>query len=427
MGIEFESDPSSSVRFSKPRVRTSCVAVAMVLLACATLSPARGGQSDPQQAVTRAELTGASSEAIRSVAIALYPRPEYEGKPWSSWGQGIALSDGRYLSGVGDHLGLDGNVYLYAYDPSRRELVRFADVLGVLGQSAGHWGYGKLHSQMVRADDSGIYFATYRGNRRGIQFDDVYQGDVLLRLDPDSLAVESLGVPVPGFGIPSLAASPDGRYLFGEAVDPDDEALLFRYDLETRRVDREIRHPAHAVLRAVLVASGGAAYVSTGDERLLRLENDQFVLHDAPLPAPMLRAVTLPAANGEVYGVTRNPPVFFAMDEDGRIRELGPASAYTASLALSPNQQSFYFVPDAHGGAWQQGAPLVEVDVVSGEQKTLLEIDPLIRAYLGRKAGGTYSIAVDRSRRRVFITMNVGPEDAAAAFGDVALIVVDLR
>src|SRR5690606_41552485 len=43
------------------------------------------------------------------VRAAVHPLPDHEGDPWSQWGQGGVLEDGRSLSAVGGHLGRDGN------------------------------------------------------------------------------------------------------------------------------------------------------------------------------------------------------------------------------------------------------------------------------------------------------------------------------
>ena len=396
---------------------------AVGVLACG--AQARG-PSD-RQAVAVAETTGVDSDLVRSVRSVLYPRPEHAGKPWSSWGQGVVLPDGRYLSGIGDHLGADGNSYLYVYDPASEELIRFADLMGVLDQPAGHWGYGKLHSQMVRAGDGDIYFASYRGNRRGIRFDDVYSGDYLFRLDPVSLQIEPVLVPVPGSGVPSIAVSPDGSTLYGEAVAPDGTSTFFVFDVARQEVTHRVQHPDHAILRAILVTADGSVFVATGDDRMLRYDGGELVFHDAPLPAPQLRAVTGPAASGSSYGVTRRPRIFFEMDGGGGIRAIGESPAYTAALALSPKEDGLYYLPDAHGGAWKRQAPLVEVNLATGDQRTILELDPIARERHGLKVGGTYSIAVDPDAGRIFVTVNLGPEDEETAFGEVGLFVLELR
>ena len=76
------------------------------------------------------------------VAMVRYPRPDRPAggtNPWSQWGQGLVLPDGRFLSAIGDHRGADGNSYLFAFDPAtappdalhRRPLARGAPARGL--------------------------------------------------------------------------------------------------------------------------------------------------------------------------------------------------------------------------------------------------------------------------------------------------------
>ncbi|HEY6634597.1 MAG TPA: hypothetical protein VI141_03180, partial [Acidimicrobiia bacterium] len=57
-----------------------------------------------------------SSEDGIEVYAAEYPLPGPTEGLWTQWGQGIALGDGRHLSAVGDHLGMDANSYFFLYD-----------------------------------------------------------------------------------------------------------------------------------------------------------------------------------------------------------------------------------------------------------------------------------------------------------------------
>ena len=61
--------------------------------------------------------------------MAVYPLPDYEGRLWSQWGQGVVLEDGRILSAVGDHDGTGGNSFFYELDPASGRLTLVGDVL----------------------------------------------------------------------------------------------------------------------------------------------------------------------------------------------------------------------------------------------------------------------------------------------------------
>src|SRR5262245_3705349 len=130
----------------------------------------------------------------------VYPHSGYEGDPWSQWGQGLILADGRFLSAIGDHMGADGNAYLYEYSPRSDSLTMLFDVLSLTQHRPGSWGYGKIHAQMAPAPCDDVYFATYWGSREGVTFDASYDGDRLFRFDTDQDPIADLRTPVAEHG-----------------------------------------------------------------------------------------------------------------------------------------------------------------------------------------------------------------------------------
>lgn len=366
------------------------------------------------------------------VEAIVYPHPSYEGHPWSQWGQGLVLADGRFLSAIGDHLGADGNSYLYAYSPDLGTLTLLTDVLSLTEHEPGAWGYGKIHAQMVPGPCDEAYFTTYWGDRDGLSFGSSYQGDRLFRLDPSDDTIADLGTPVPEHGIPSLAGWAEGGLLYGEAPDPrfaEDQGPFFVYDVargETVFVDDD---PAHAGFRSVAVDAEGRAYYSVGDGVLRVYDPQTGEARDHPdlMPGLWLRASTAPSADGTVYGVTTEPDVLFAIEPSGQIRTIGPVRGYTASIALDPDGERILYVPGAHGDSFFQGTPLISVDPETGDEEVLVELNDAAEAVLGLRLGGTYDLAVDPSRRIVYIGMNAGsPSSDGAPFGEVVLLVVYL-
>lgn len=368
-----------------------------------------------------------------TIEAVVYPRPQSGGNPWSQWGQGVVLPDGRFLSTAGDHLGADGNAYLFVYDPDTRTITRFADVLSQVNHDQGAWGYGKIHAQLVAAGCS-VYVSTYWGTRRGLEFSDSYDGDLLFRLDQQTLELESLGTPAPKHGIPSLAGSAPDHLLYGEAVDPlisenRDRGSFFAFDTETGKVAFESDNGDHIGFRNILVGADGTAYLAAEGGRLLEWKPGSDALRPLPDPLPgggWLRASTVPAPDGTVYGVTQDPDRFFALHADGRVTDLGEARGYTASVALHPDGKRFYYVPDAHGSAYEQGTPLIEVDTESGKQTVVAELNPPAVKALGLQLGGSYDVAVDPSGDRVYAGLNAAADGTDEGFGEVVLAIVHL-
>jgi hypothetical protein len=371
-----------------------------------------------------------------------YPRPERQAKLWTQWGQGLVLPDGRFLSAMGDHAGADGNSYVFVYDPAAQRLTRIGDVLSHTDHVPGGWGFGKIHGQIVAGRCGEAYFATYWGTRADVEYTSTYRGDVLFRLDPATLEMRSLGVPLEKHGIPSLAGSSRRGLLYGEAADPTpatdlgrEQGAFFVYDTTSQRVVFRSDETEHTLFRNVMVDAKGRAYVAREGGRLLMYEPgaERLVPLDVELPGGgMLRASTRPAPDGTVYGVTQplGQPEdprheFFAFTPDGEVRGLGRARGYTASLALDQDGSRLYYVPGAHGDSAAQGTPVIAVDTHTGEQQVVARLDELAEQHLGLTLGGSYNVAFDAERDRLYVGLNAGT-DPDNPWGEVVLAVVDL-
>lgn len=364
---------------------------------------------------------------------AVYPHPDYEGRPWSQWGQGMVTDDGRLFSAIGDHIGTDGNSYIYEYDPDTGVLRMVADVLSFVDHSTGSWGYGKIHGQMVEGPCGEIYLSTYWGTFRGLEFGGSYTGDLMMRLDPYGESLAPLEVPVDRHGQASLAASSAHGLVYGEAVDPilkaegENKGPFFVYDVESEEVIFE-NDASHVGYRNILVDGDGVAYFSLGQGRLAVYdpETNGLETHGELLPGDWVRASTAPTADGRVFGVTREPDRFFVMEPTGEIVDLGEARGYTTTMAVGPDGDYFYYLPYAHGNAWKSGAPLIRVDGSTGTQDVILELSPIVEQSLGYRVGGTYSIAISADGSTLYIGANVASLEDDSGFGEVVLLVIDL-
>jgi dipeptidyl aminopeptidase/acylaminoacyl peptidase len=307
-------------------------------------------------------------------------------------------------------------------------------VLSHVQHADGEWGYGKVHAQIVRGACGQAFVATYWGTDANLRYGPTYQGDQLFRLDTTTLELQPLGVPVPKHGIPTLAGLRAGRLLYGEAPIPttadatgSTTGAFFVYDPKARKIVFRADDDRLTGFRNVLVGPNGDAYVAAQSSQLLVYDPraNTLRLHSQRLPGGSLRASTEPARDGTVYGVTQDPDRLFALRADGQIDDLGPARGYTASVALDPNGQRFFYVPGAHGDSWQQGTPLLAVDTKTGAQTTVVTLNDLAEEKLGLTLAGSYSVAVDPSGTTVYIGMNAG-HDRDEPWGEVVLIVVHL-
>ncbi len=365
-----------------------------------------------------------------TVYAARYPLPGPTEGLWSQWGQGIALGDGRHLSAVGDHLGIDANSYFFVYDTADRSLTRFADVLSTVPHQAGAFGYGKVHAPMVEDACGTVWAATYWGTRDDLVYENGYEGDRFLAIDPVGMTISDHG-PVAGeYGIPTMTVTADGSTVVAGSVDVDsgesDTGVLTVFDTKTGETVDQVDDPRQQGFRALGIdpVSGGVMY-SIGDGKLAALDpgSGESTDLDLTMPGYWLRAITRPATDGTVYGAADDEPGLFSIAPDGSIVDLGDPGGTTTSLGMTPDGSRVFWMPEAHGGAWEVGAKVMSLDTASGEMTEVVSLlDPFGEA-LDLLPGGTYSTVYDEGR--LILGMNASPMDDDSGFGEVVLVVLE--
>jgi len=370
-----------------------------------------------------------SAEDDVEVYAAEYPLPGPTEGLWSQWGQGIALGDGRHISAVGDHLGVDANSYFFVYDSEQRNLTRFGDVLSVVPHEDGTFGYGKVHAQMVMDGCGSIWAATYWGTRDELTYENGYEGDRLLEIQPGARTISDRGAFAGEFGTPTMTIALDGHTLVAGSVDVDssepDRGMLTVYDTSTRQTVTQVDDPRQEGFRALGIdpVTGGVFY-SIGDDGLAALDpaSAEFADLDVTLPGFWLRSVTRPAPDGTVFGAADDEPGLFSISPSGDLTDLGDPGGSTTSIAMTPDGSRIFWMPEAHGGAWEIGAVVNSMDTATGE---ITEVTSLLDPFeeLGLLPGGTYSIVYDDGR--LVLGVNASPADDDSGFGTVVLVVIE--
>jgi len=364
------------------------------------------------------------------VYAAEYPLPGPTEGLWSQWGQGIALGDGRHLSAVGDHLGHDANSYFFAYESESRTLSRFGDVLSVVPHEDGAFGYGKVHAQMVEDRCGTVWAATYWGTRDDLEYEDGYEGDRLLAIDTAENTISDHGAIAGEFGLPTMTITEDGRTIVAGSVDvesgEEDTGVLTVFDTATGETTHQIDDPRQYGFRALGIdPTTGGVFYGIGDGGLASLDpsSGEFTDLDLSMPGFWLRAVSRPAPDGTVYGVSDDESFLFSISPDGVVEELGEPGGTTTSVAMTPDGGRIFWMPEAHGGAWEVGAVVMSMDTATGEMSEVVSLlDPFAES-LDLLPGGTYSIVYDDGR--LILGVNASDLDDDSGFGTVVLVVVE--
>jgi hypothetical protein len=356
----------------------------------------------------------AVAKTAPKVVLLYLPGQTYAGKPWSNWGESL-FANGIYYTAIGDHLAPQGNAFVYAFNPEKKEAERVVDVRKVLGMPAGHYTPGKIHSRITQGSDGWLYFATHRGSTRTTTDANHYKGDWVMRYHPGDKKTEIvMQAPVPKHCIPVSAMDGKRMVLYGSTHPGDNKGNphFFALDLKAKKVLLDSDDGPKRAL-AVSPSTGRAYYVRGSDDKLIRYDTktNKLTVLDASLG---MRAASAETKDGIINTVSQGKKgersKIFAFDtKTEKAREVGTASVggqeYITALALSPDGKFLYYAPGAHGSGDRDGTPIVQFDTRSGKRKVIAFLAKACAKY-GVTPKGTYGVALDDRGERLFVTWN---------------------
>lgn len=358
-----------------------------------------------------------------TVDFAYIPGQDYPGKPWSVWGDSLAVG-GKYYTAVGDHHGPYGNAFVYEYDPENKSFRKLVDVKKLLDMPEGHYVPGKIHSTLSMGRDGRIYFSTHRGSTRVTTDEYHYKGDWIIACDPKTGESEVVvRGPVPKHCIPTGLLDPERLIFYGGTSQGAygrgvDKIQFFAYDCAN---DKLLYSGPNGPSRAIIFArSTGRVYYAPGKDGQVEANLVRF---DPRKPGPPvklearlgLRAATDETPEGIVYTVSHRRDetgsLIYAFNvKTETVEPLGPAAVgtqeYITSIDADPTGRYLYYIPGAHGGSEKDGSPLVQYDVKKQTKKVIAFLHPLCKERFDCTLKGTFGSAVDPAGDKVYITWN---------------------
>jgi hypothetical protein len=363
---------------------------------------------------------------------AAYPLPYLDAHEWAIWSKGLVAENGRHYSAVGDGDSAgagttrDGNTVLYEYDPETRELRAVGDVLTAFGAHVpGENGYGKIQGHIAEGPCGLLYMHSYWGSPRYVTYGGNYQGDLLLRYNPWTKELTSLGVKIPRLGVPTLALSRPRALIYGLASTPTDprEVVFWVYDILAESVifqsPRRLSHDKNIALDR-----DGAAYYSGTSADLYRYDpttNSEALLSATFRGGGWLRGSTRPASDGTLLFVTAEPDEIYRFDPAGQsLSLLASLTRPVSDIELDPTEQVAYLVPVGLDGL--PPFELYEVNRRTGALRVLIDLGAAFAAAGGMRPSGSYSINASSDGSTLYIAANAGPN----GYGSPLLIVAHL-
>jgi len=367
-----------------------------------------------------------------------YPLPYPNAHVWATWSKGlIATANGKYYSALGDGNSPgdptgDGNTFLYEYDPATKILRAVGDILTAFGTHVpGENGYGKVQGQIGEGPCSLLYFHSYWGsNPDKIVYGGNYLGDLLLRYNPWTKELKSLGVKIPGMGVPSMTTYRKGGLIYAEAntppttlTDPSKDVVFWVYDIRGNSVvfqsPRRQRND-----RNIAVAADGSAYYSGLGSDLYRYNpatNSEGSLGVSFRGGGWIRASTRVATDGTITMLTAEPSEAYRFEPSSlSLTLLAALPSDAADVDLDPTEKVAYFVPNNVDAT--SALPLYQLNRTDGTLRNLIDLAATIEAAGGSRPRGSYSINVSRDGRSIYVPINSG----ANGFGIPIFAIVHL-
>jgi hypothetical protein len=402
---------------------------------------------------TSAEFLKPQGELVAGVKIATaaptvdflyYPGQTYEGRPWSVWGDGSA-ANGKYYSAIGDHLSPKGCAYIYEYDASKKELRTIAEthkalVAAKMLPEGMHYSPAKVHGRVDLGGDGWLYYSTHRGSPGTTTDANGYAGDWIFRTHPATSTTEIVAAqPVAKHCIPNSVVDAQRMIFYGGTAagkDASDQSVqFFAYDLQQKKL--LYSGPDGPARYMFLAQSSGKVYFVPGGEGfsgpLMRYDPAKPAQKPEPVGKEIgLRSATRETPQGMIYTVSKDPEAtlwsFNTKTEE--VKQLGSArvaqQSYIASLDVDPTGRYLYYNAGAHGGTENEGTPVVQYDLQTGQKKVIAFLHPLLKEKFGYTPIGTFSSAVSETGDKVYITWNGYREGAASKWDVCALTVIHI-
>jgi sugar lactone lactonase YvrE len=293
----------------------------------------------------------------------------------------------------------------------------------VVPHMAGRPAWSKVHAKIDEGPDGKIYFSCTlnAGDRAKLptyHWDDELPGGQLYQYDP-ATGQTRVFANLPPRRCTATSLLDHQRNIWWCNLEAGDGNALLGLDLATRQPIFQAPDGTTGFNRAMALARDGSIYFN-GPERLMKLDfsSRRIVPTQTSFEAsPGMRCATGETADGCIFGITQQTHQLFRYElASDKLTLLGPCflnGAYTTVIALSPDEKHLYYLPGAHGKAYESGTPLVRYELATGERRVLAFLAPFCERRFGYVPAGTYGMKLSADGRTVYVNFNGHLSDAS--------------
>lgn len=361
---------------------------------------------------------------------------------WSSWGDIGRAKDGSVYVGIGDHgddIGGDARCFIYRWDPKTAKLTQVVDMNKVIPPKPGQPAWSKIHAKIDEGPDGGIYFCCTLndGNRaklpdptkpkapKAYGFHEGLPGGQVYRLDPVTGKV-SVFTSLPPRRCTATSLFDEQRNLWWCNLEAGEGNALWCLDLKSGKPIYQGEDGSVGFNRNFALLNDGSIIFNgnlvgdakDGDAPLMKLNLADGQIRQTKSifkNSPGMRCTTRETKDGQVFGITYKNTQLFRYDvKKDELEIIGSdwlAGSYVAVCELSPDEKYVYYLPGAHGKAWNDGTPVIQYNIATRQQKVLAFLAPTLDRELEYVPGGTYGIKLSADGSTLYVNFNGHPGD----------------
>ena len=338
---------------------------------------------------------------------------------WSSWGDICVAGDGSVYCGIGDHdndVGGNARCYIYRWLPDKKELVQVVDMNQVVPPRNGQPAWSKVHAKIDEAAAGRILFSCTLndGNRAKLPthlWNNDLPGGQLYAFDPKT-GKTSVVTSLPPRRCTATSLVDKERNIWWCNLEAGEGNALWGFDLTKNKPVFQSPDGTIAFNRAMASARDGSIYFNH-EQGLGKYDAKSGALTTKSVhfgDSPGMRSATHESSRGVIYGTTQQNNQLFAFKPGtGELSPLGPtwlAGEYTTVTVLSPDERFLYYLPGAHGRAWQSGTPVIQYNIATGRCKVLAFLAAAFEQEHGYVPGGTYGVKLSADGDTLYVNFN---------------------
>ena len=329
-----------------------------------------------------------------------------------------------------DVLAPRGTAHLWEYDAVKRSFRMLCDTSKFLESINAfppdmNYRPGEMQSRIDLGSDGWLYYATDRGSPTVTHDANGYRGEWVLRTHPETTETQVVATfPIAKHTLPASVLDPKRMiYYGGTAPGKDAENQMVQFFALDVRTGKLLKVADHGPDRTMAFSPSNGRVFWEG--HIYDPETNAITA----AKIPHIRSATRETPQGRIYCTSHRSADLWALDvRTGDVESLGPGAVasqeYVASIEANPTGRYLYYIPGAHGGATQDGTPIVQYDLTTRTRKVLGFLHAHIWDKYAYALDGTFGSALDEKGERLFVSWDGWRQGQPRGWESAALTVI---